>query len=287
MTGDDATSDRDGHGMGDERSGDAPGRGQSYDDGAPEETRPRAASRSTSAHGGRTASGPSYGHTSRHDDGDLEALLAAALRGEKPEGEAERRAVDAFRVARDAGAHRARTRRRDDWRPRAQRRRARSLKATLSVLLASLTLGGVAYAAIGAGGGGPAEGAPAGGGRVRPSVATSAPAESPSGPQPSPSAPADRPATAKNTLAQCVTYEKLRGRGKALDSTAYQRLAAAAGGAANVSAYCAALTHPATAEAKPGNGEGNGKATTRPTVRPTARPTVGPTADKNQSRKHG
>jgi hypothetical protein len=79
-----------------------------------------------------------------------------------------------------------------------------------------------------------------------------------------------------------VTYEKLRGRGKALDSTAYQRLAAAAGGAANVSAYCAALTHPATVEAKPGKGQ----ATTRPTVRPTTGPTVRSTADKNQSRKH-
>jgi hypothetical protein len=73
-------------------------------------------------------------------------------------------------------------------------------------------------------------------------------------------------------------YEKLRGRGKALDSTAYQRLAAAAGGAAKVSAYCAALTHPATAEAKPGKGN--------PTTRPTERPTARPTTDKNQSRKH-
>ncbi|WP_406169332.1 hypothetical protein OIE52_31855 [Streptomyces canus] len=221
MTGEDATSDRDGHGMGDERSGDAPGRRHAR---AEETLR----------------------------DSPLEALLAAALRGEKPDGEAELRAVAAFREARDAGAHRARTRRRDDWRPRSQRRRARSLKATLSVLLASLTLGGVAYAAIGSAGGGEAKGA-AGGKDVRPSVSASTPAESHSSARPTPSAPAERPPTAKDTLAHCRAYEKLRGRGKALDSTAFQRLVTAADGEANVSAYCAALTGTADAKgAKPG-----------------------------------
>ncbi|MDT0486339.1 MULTISPECIES: hypothetical protein [Streptomyces] len=211
MTGEDTTSDRDGHGMGDERSGDAPGRRHA-----------------------RTE------ETLR--DSPLEALFAAALRGEKPDGEAERRAVAAYRAARDAGAHRARTRRRDDWRPRAQRRWARSVKTTLSVLLASLTLGGVAYAAIGSVGGGEAKGA--GGKDVRPSVSASTPVESHSSARPtaSASAPAERPPTAKDTLAHCRAYEKLRGRGKALDSTAFQRLVTAAGGEANVSAYCAKLT---------------------------------------------
>jgi hypothetical protein len=232
MTGEDASSDRNGHGMGDERSGDAPGRRRAR----PEETLR-----------GRTArdGGQSY------DDGPLEALLAAALRGEKSDGEAERRAVAAFRAARDAGAHRARTRRRDDWRPRPQRRRARSLKATFSVLLASLTLGGVAYAAIGSAGGGEAKDA-AGGKDVRPSVSASTPAESRSSARPTtsaPAAPAERPPTAKDTLAHCRAYEKLRGRGKALNSTAYQRLVTAAGGEANVSAYCATLTGAGAADA--------------------------------------
>ncbi|MET9461181.1 hypothetical protein ABZY05_40095 [Streptomyces canus] len=218
MTGEDTTSDRDGHGMGDERSGDAPGRRHAR---AEETLR----------------------------DSPLEALFAAALRGEKSDGEAELRAVAAFRAARDTGAHRARTRRRDDWRPRAQRRRARSLKATLSVLLASLTLGGVAYAAIGSAGGGAAKGA-AGDKDVRPSVSASTPAESHSSARPTASAPAERPPTAKDTLAHCRAYEKLRGRGKALDSTAFQRLVTAAGGEANVSAYCAALTGTGAADAK-------------------------------------
>ncbi|GAP52112.1 uncharacterized protein SAZU_6985, partial [Streptomyces azureus] len=82
-------------------------------------------------------------------EAELEALLAAALIRDRIDAEAEQRAVAAFLAARDAGAHRARTRRRDDWRPRERRHPGRSLKATLSVLLASLTLGGVAVAAIG------------------------------------------------------------------------------------------------------------------------------------------
>ncbi|MFE0172658.1 hypothetical protein ACFWZ2_10105 [Streptomyces sp. NPDC059002] len=50
----------------------------------------------------------------------LDALLASAVRAGADTGvdaEAQRRAVAAFRAARDEGAHRARTRRRDDWRP--------------------------------------------------------------------------------------------------------------------------------------------------------------------------
>lgn len=209
----------------------------------------------------------------------LEALLSAALRGDGGGVDGERRAVRAFRVARDGGAHRARTRRRDDWRPRAQRRRARSLKATFSALLASLTLGGVAYATIGSGGGGggPVGGA-AGEGSVRPHVGSSAPAESDGGSRSPASTPADRPVTAKDTLAHCRVYEKLQGRGKALDSTAFRRLVAAAGGEENVSAYCAALTGTAADaaggaddEAKPGKQKG--------------KPSAEPNADKNTSKK--
>lgn len=224
--------------MGDERSGDAPGRRRAR----PEETVR-----------GREQS---YGQESPHDGSPLEVLLAAAIRGGKSESEAERHAVAAFRAARDAGAHRARTRRRDDWRPR-PRRRTRSLKATFSVFLASLTLGGVAYAAIGSVGGGPDEDA-AGGRDVRPSVSAGTPAESPDSARPSASAPAERPSTAKDTLAHCRAYEKLRVRGGALDATAFQRLVTAAGGEANVSAYCTALTEAADAKgAAGGNGAGN------------------------------
>ncbi|MFF7949878.1 hypothetical protein [Streptomyces griseorubiginosus] len=255
MTGEHSTADGNGHGMGDERP---------YGETSP-------------------APQPSY------DRGRLERVLEAALLGAKEDGEAERRAVDAFRVARDTGAHRARTRRRDDWRPRPQTQPGRSWKATLSVLLASLTLGGVAYAAIGTGGGGPAKGAARDEG-VRPGVTTSAPVTSPTAPRSSASAPAGRPATAKDTLAHCRAYEKLQGRGKALDSTSYRRLATAAGGAANVRAYCAALTDSAGAaagakgaadDAKPGKRKGQKASGSN-----GSKGSTGSNADGNQSRKH-
>ncbi|MEU3946160.1 hypothetical protein [Streptomyces sp. NPDC029526] len=81
----------------------------------------------------------------------VEALLAAALTGDGTDTGAEERALAAFRTARDTGAHgaRARTRRRDDWRPRESRTGGPALKATLSVLVAVLTLGGVAWAGVG------------------------------------------------------------------------------------------------------------------------------------------
>lgn len=128
-----------------------------------------------------------------------EGLLAAALRDERVGAEGERRAVAAFRTARDAQPGRAaRTRRRDDWRPRERCRARRSSRAALSVLLASLTLGGVAYAAIGGSG------------------------------------------SAPDTEAGCRAYERLEGRGKALDAAVWQRLVAAAGGEEGVAAHCAA-----------------------------------------------
>jgi hypothetical protein len=85
----------------------------------------------------------------RHDAPTLEDLLAAAVRADSLDPGAEDRALAAFRTARQAGAHGARTRRRDDWRPRAHRRLGRSLRATLAALMASATLGGVAIASIG------------------------------------------------------------------------------------------------------------------------------------------
>lgn len=170
----------------------------------------------------------------------LEVLLGAALRAGAVDPAAEQRAADAFRAARDAGTHRAGTRRRDDWRPRERGRGRRSVKTTVAMALASLTLGGVAVAAIGtvtSSHGGNDDGhhpAPATG-------TTDGPAARPSRTSPAPSGPAthDRPDTAKDTLAHCRAYERAKGRGKALDSTAWQRLVRAAGGEKNVAAYCA------------------------------------------------
>ncbi|MFF4251280.1 hypothetical protein ACFY1L_08745 [Streptomyces sp. NPDC001663] len=204
-------------------------------------------------HPGGTVSGPE----DRLDGSVLEVLLAGAMRPEALDDEAEQRAVAAFRAARDAGTHRARTRRRDDWRPR-ERRSRRSLKATLTLALAGLTVGGVAFAAIGTGGHSSDDGHAARQREHRP-VGASA-----SGPgTPGSAATPDRPVTANDTEAHCKAYEKkLDGKGKALDSTAWQRLIAAAGGEQNVAAYCAeqlGRTAATPSASKPGNSDKSGK----------------------------
>ncbi|MEV6112175.1 hypothetical protein AB0L59_06530 [Streptomyces sp. NPDC052109] len=176
----------------------------------------------------------------------FEARLAAALRADAVDSEAERLAVAAFRAARERGASPSRTRRRDDWRPAAPRRVRPSLKATLSVALASLTLGGVAVAAIGSAGSGAGHRP----GTPRPAHASTAAPHRPTAPGrsdgtagPGSAAPATRPNhpdSARDTVAHCRTYERAGARGGALDSTAWQRLVTAAGGADKVAAYCAA-----------------------------------------------
>ncbi|MGC9535443.1 hypothetical protein [Streptomyces sp. UG1] len=202
------------------------------------------------------------------DDAELEALLAAAvLRGHRVDSEGEQRAVAAFRAARDSGAHQAaRTRRRDDWRPR-ERRLALSVRTTLSLILASLTLGGVAFAAIGSTGssgesdgeGGPTPSSSAPGRPTAEASSAGSAAEQPG-----------RPDTAQDTEARCRAYDQVKGQGKALDATAWQRLVTAAGGEDKVAAYCAeqlarAATSRPSQAATPGggaagatNGAGNG-----------------------------
>ncbi|MFB8760355.1 hypothetical protein [Streptomyces nigra] len=189
------------------------------------------------------------------DDAALEALLSAAvLRGHRPDAVGEQRAVAAFRAARAEGAHRARTRRRDDWRPRERRRLAMSARATLSLLLASLTLGGVAVAAINSAG--PAEApeerrtSPSESASRPPAASSARPSATPRTTRPG------HPGTARDLEAKCRAYAKVEGRGKALESTAWQRLVAAAGGEDEVAAYCAGRL--ATAPARPGSDSGNG-----------------------------
>lgn len=261
--------------------------GERRSDGTPSGRRhghPEGASR------GRPGSGP---HAVRGTE-EFEALLVRALVREDADDGAEQRAVAAFREARETGAHRtgALTRRRDDWRPRERRLGRLSVKATLSVLIAGLSLGGVAVAGIGAAGS--AVDGPGDDGNRAPTTApaesaapvgTTAPAESTApagtstsgGPSAGRSADAGadsrpgsgsaapkRPARARDVEAHCRAYERVEGRGKALESVAWKRLVEAAGGAANVEAYCAERLRPATGEAKPGgtgapgNGAGNG-----------------------------
>lgn len=196
----------------------------------------------------------------------LETALAAVLRTGELDPRAERHAVAAFRDARAAGAHRARTRRRDDWRPAAERRARRPLKMTFGAVFASLALGGVAVAAIGSAGsstGGTGAGPHIG----HPSAVAS---KQPGGT--APSAPsdgnrrADRPASAKDTEAHCRAYEQVQSRGKVLDATAWQRLVTAAGGKDRVAAYCSEQLTRATAApsrpADPGKSGGTGQGDT-------------------------
>ncbi|MZF90383.1 hypothetical protein [Streptomyces sp. SID5643] len=197
--------------------------------------------------GERQSDGGLSGRGSRHAllDSDVEALIIASLVRDAVDTEAEQRAVAAFRAARDARTLRTGIRRRDDWRAKERRHLGRSLKTTLSVLLASLTLGGVAVAAIGVAGSsdeGPKDTpdrSPA------PSSAPRDPAQRPPRGSHSPgtgagSSPAhpDRPDPAQDTEAHCDVFERVGGRGNAMDATAWQRLVAAAGGERNVTAYC-------------------------------------------------
>ncbi|WRZ91032.1 hypothetical protein OHB54_19310 [Streptomyces sp. NBC_01007] len=223
-------------------------------------------------HGGGGAPDRSVVHPANpgSEPGGLETLLAAAMRGRAADTEAETQAVAAFRAARDDGAHTARTRRRDDWRTVEQRRPSRSVRAAFAVLLAGLTLGGVAFAAVGPSShddGGHRDGAAA---RPSGSVADrfSAEAAPPVGPgapgvlAPSGSVETDppgRPPRARDTVAHCRAYASVGGRGNALNARAWQRLVTAAGGEDKVDAYCAGqlAAHTGTEAAKGSGATGN------------------------------
>ncbi|MFE1249191.1 hypothetical protein [Streptomyces sp. NPDC058735] len=199
------------------------------------------------------------GASSVLDDAELHALLAGALLRQPIDADAEQRAVAAFRAVRDAGALQARSRRRDDWRPRKRLHPGRSLKATLSVLLASLTLGGVAVAAIGS-----SDSPDDSGERGRPPASSPAHGRSQVRPPDAPrgSASPERPAPAQDTEAHCRAYEEAGGRGRSMDATAWQRLVDAAGGERNITAYCTGQSEPD--DAKPGDTTPPGKKSATP-----------------------
>ncbi|MGY0069352.1 hypothetical protein ACWZEH_21695 [Streptomyces sp. QTS137] len=256
--------------MGERRNGGgAPGRRREH----PEATSQGSASTSTSF------SVPASGRSPARDAAALDAvgpdavgigaMLAGALTRDGVDAGAEQRAVAAFREARSAGAHRTRTRRRDDWRPRERRLGRFSARATLSVLVAGLGLGGVAVAGIG-GAVTDTEGFRGGGGRPTTPAGTFAPwSGEPSAGRPGtagpdagsgPAAP-ERPLRARNTEAHCRAYEKLEGRGNALDPAAWKRLVDAAGGADNVDAHCAGQPRSAPSGSQPGGAGASGDRT--------------------------
>ncbi|MFB8780558.1 hypothetical protein VSS38_12745 [Streptomyces albogriseolus] len=184
----------------------------------------------------------------------LEALLVAALVRDRVDAGAEQRAVAAFVAARESGAHGARTRRRDDWRAPRRRFGGRSLRATLGALVAGCALSGVAVAginAVGTPGGGRSEDT----GPSRTPSASSAPrtpdasgSRAAGTPEASVSASAGgdgartgagRAEATGDAEAHCQAYERVAGRGRALEAPVWERLVAAAGGAERVDAYCA------------------------------------------------
>ncbi|MFE1343803.1 hypothetical protein [Streptomyces sp. NPDC058757] len=214
-----------------------------------------------------------------HENDAAAEALRAALRPDRPLGEDEggdgaRQAVAAFRAARDAGLHSGpgapRTRRRDDWRPVADRRTGRWPRAVLVALVSGMTLGGVAVATDTL----PNPLADLPEGRPEPGAGTLVPtppedasaSASPSPPEPAPSTapvrerpvpgPAEPervpPGAARSHEAWCRVYEQKAGRagGEALDATALRRLVEAAGGKEAVPVYCEKLTGTAKARDK-------------------------------------
>ncbi|MCX4669444.1 hypothetical protein OG453_22650 [Streptomyces sp. NBC_01381] len=135
----------------------------------------------------------------------LDALLADAVRVGDVDPDSQGRAVTAFRSARDAGAHRTRTRRRDDWRPRVRRRALGSLRAAVGAVLASLLLGGVAIASIGTSG----QDAPA-----PPKKTSDRTRPSPAVPSPQPSAPSKAPAPSAEPSTRPGSKAKADDKGK-------------------------------------------------------------------------
>jgi hypothetical protein len=153
-------------------------------------------------------------------------------------------------------ARRPRTRRRDDWRLPEERRVRHRARLTFGVVFASLTLGGVAVAAIGSGGPS-SDDAGTGRGAGHPSaVAPEQPGATASSASSGGPAPTDRPSSAQDTEAHCRAYEQVEKHGKALDATAWQRLVAAAGGTDKVAAYCSEQLARATATPTGPNGTG-------------------------------
>ncbi|MFF3916667.1 hypothetical protein ACFYZB_24890 [Streptomyces sp. NPDC001852] len=182
------------------------------------------------------------------DAAALETALAAVLRPGDLDPGAEQRALAAFRDARATGAHHARTRRRDDWRPAAERRTRRPLKMTFGAVFASLALGGVAVAAIGSVGPSTHRTDAGSQGGHRSAVAPVRPGGADPSAPPGGSRRSGPSAHAQDIEAHCRAYEQVQGRGRALEARAWQRLLTAAGGEDKVAAYCAEQLKRAGAE---------------------------------------
>jgi hypothetical protein len=94
-----------------------------------------------------------------------------------------------------------------------------------------------------------------------------------------PATPVGPRATGNAAYGLCTAYAHLKANGTARQkAVAFRNLAAAAGGAANVTAYCAAVAHPGATPSGHPTGKPAGLPTARPTSHPTGKPAGLPTA---------
>jgi hypothetical protein len=160
---------------------------------------------------------------------------------------------------------------------RSRRRRRPLLTSLISAKLAAIaaasavTLGGAAAAAYAGALPAPVQrlahdtiGAPA----ARPSTRPGHPA-TPVGPDP----------TGHAAYGLCTAYAHLKTHGSAdQKAVAFRNLATAAGGAANVTAYCAGVAHPGETPSGRPTSHPTGKPTSHPGHKPTSHPTGKPTS---------
>jgi hypothetical protein len=103
-----------------------------------------------------------------------------------------------------------------------------------------------------------------------------APLAHPGVPSTRPAAPAGPDATGHAAYGLCTAYAHLEAHGSAgQKAVAFRNLAAAAGGAANVTAYCAKVARPGTTSA----GEPAAHRTGKPATHPTGKPATGRTGE--------
>jgi hypothetical protein len=90
-----------------------------------------------------------------------------------------------------------------------------------------------------------------------------------------PATPVGPRATGNAAYGLCTAYAHLKAHGTARQkAVAFRNLAAAAGGAANVTAYCATVAHPGATP----SGHPTGKPSSHPTGQPSGHPTGQPTS---------
>ena len=96
-------------------------------------------------------------------------------------------------------------------------------------------------------------------------------------------APVGPDATGHAAYGLCTAYAHLKAHGSAKQkAVAFRNLATAAGGAANVTAYCAGIAHPGTAPSDPPTSQPTGRPSTLPSQVPASHTTGKPSTQPSQ-----